>query len=644
MGHTGHDAGKRTGAALLILLGAGAFWDGLYGPGQQLVGVLLVALLALTMRGAARLARLEWLALLLLGVGVVLSLRAPAAAGVAAHGPVIAAGWVLALVAGRLFTQRAEGEAEVNLARFWAVVGALMAFGGLVAISFTPLHHSGRLGSFLGYPIAVGVLGLLGLAGALPDLAAGRPRAAVLALGNGLAVLLSGSRGVWAVGVLLLLYLTWAAPDLVRRGMRRAAAPLGTALVAALWAAPAVAERDPAPLAWIVLLGIWTVWLLDRFHEKRHLWLLAAAGGGILLALAPGWSWLLGRATALPLTEGSSVERLTFLRDGLGLVARWPWGAGYRGWTALHLQSASYGYYSAEVHSAPLDLAIAFGWAGGLAFLLLLGRFLWQLRHGRPLAEARLVVLAGLAALAVHSLLDWDLSYGLFAFPLWFGFGMWAPSAPPPGVAKAPPAAPPWPAWLTVGLAGLALAGVALLGAGDLFTGLAGNSLRRGSPETALLHAGAAVAVTPWNDLAHAYRGQAQASLGLPGPAVNSLQQARALGPREPWYAQLLARELAKQGRWMESAAAWRQSVALWPWHVPAYEEALQAHVDLIRRAQGAGEESQARALAESGEAVLAAMADQKAREPAGAPRRGMQVDTPAIQQATAVIREILAR
>lgn len=245
----GHDVAKRMGPVLLCILGAGAFWDGLYAPGQQLVGVVLAALLALLLRGAAPLARLEWLALLLLGAGVTGSLRSPAAAGVAAHGPAVAAGWVLAMVAGRVCAQRFTGEAEALLARFWALVGALMAFAGMAGISFTPPHHSGRLVSFLGYPIAVGVLGLLGLAGTLPDLAAGRPWAAVLALGNGLGVLLSGSRGVWAVGLLLAAYLTWAAPDLVRRSLRRLGLALGTALVAGLWAAPAVAQRDPRPLA-----------------------------------------------------------------------------------------------------------------------------------------------------------------------------------------------------------------------------------------------------------------------------------------------------------------------------------------------------------------------------------------------------------
>ncbi|MFZ5825142.1 MAG: tetratricopeptide repeat protein [Bacillota bacterium] len=638
MGHA--DRFKWVAPPLLVLMGAGAFWDGLYAPGQQMVAVALAALLALAVGGRVSLARLEAAGAVLLVAGAALSLASPAQSGVAAHGPAVVAGWLLALIAGRALAERGGGPAaERVLARFWAVSGTLMAFAGALAISFTPIHHSGRLAALLGYPNAVGMLGLLGLAGALPDLAAGHRWAPLLALGNALSLLLSGSRWVWATGLLLALYLAWAAPDLLRRAVRPALAPLAIALAAALWAAPAVAGREARTLAMIVLISLLT-WLgLQTFQRNRPVLAGAAVAWAGALAMAPGWPWLLGRATALPLTEGSSVERLTFLQDGLRLLIGLPWGAGYRGWNALHLQAASYGYYSAEVHSAPLDLAIAFGWLGGLGFLLLLARFFAFLRHGRQWEDSRLVVLAGLAALALHALLDWDLSYALFAFPLWFGFGLASSGA---GPGPAPPLR--WPPWLTAALASLALAASSLLGAGDLFTARAERSLRQGAPEAALLHAGAAAAVTPWNDLSHAYRGVAASRLGLSDQALASFERARALGPLEPWYAQLLASELAQQGRWREAAATWREAAALWPWHVPAYEQALQAHVDLIARARVAGQGDLAVEIAQSGEALLGALRRQKEREPAEAPRRPMEINTPAIQQAEAVIRQTLGR
>ncbi|MDF2629366.1 MAG: hypothetical protein K0R39_3197, partial [Symbiobacteriaceae bacterium] len=413
------------GCGLVALFGAGAFWDGLYSPAQQVAGTALMAVLVVLAGGAfggggeagAGLTWWEAVWLALFGGAVLVSLGSPVAAGSAAHGPVVAAGWLLAYWLGRRFA--AAGWMEQLLCWLWAVLGPVILFGGLAAMSYLPPHHSGRLASFLGYPIAVGVLGLLGLAGSLPLLQEGRKWAPVLVWANGLAVLLSGSRGVWAVGLVLAGYFFWAD----RRLLRSVWWPLVAALAGALWVGPAVAQRTLFP-AIFILLAIGLTVLAAGWFQRR--WVLV---GGVVAwlagaALAPGWGWLLGRAAALPLTEGSSVERMTFLADGFRLAGAWPWGAGYRAWTALQLQGASYAYYSAEVHSAALDLALAFGWVGGAAFLALLARFGLGLRGGWAWSPWRLAGLAGLGALGLHALLDWDLSYGLFALPLWLGFGL----------------------------------------------------------------------------------------------------------------------------------------------------------------------------------------------------------------------------
>jgi len=627
------------GFTVLIGLALGAFWDGLYAPGQQMVGVLLAAALALR-APSVRLHGSEWLALLLLAAGAAGGLAAPAAAGAAAHGPVLVAGWALALIAGRSFR---PGEAEPALARFWAATGALLAFAGMLLISFTAPHHSGRLASFVGYPIAVGMAGLLGLAGALPDLAAGRRWAPVLALGCALGLLLSGSRGVWAASALAVAYLAWAAADVLRAALARAWPALLAAFAAALWAAPAVQGRD-APRLWLVLLlALLTVAVAERFHHLRAVRLAVLTAALAALALAPGWGWLWGRAAMLPLTDTSSAERLIFLRDGLALAADLPRGAGYRAWSALHLQAASYPYYSAEVHSSLLDAALSFGWAGAAAFLLLYTRLLLGLRRGRAWPPARVAVLGGLGALVLHALVDWELSYGFFMFPLWFGFGLLGD-----GPVLAAPAAVGgrgwvWPRWLTAALAGLALAGALLLGAADAAVDLAAGSLSSGSPAASLRHAGAAVALAPWNDLAHGYRGAALAQFGRGEEALAALARARELGPREPWYARLQAEELGRQRRWDEAAAAWREYVRLWPWETEAYAAAVSAHLDYLERAQAAGDTAAAARLAKSGLAVLDKLERQKALEPGDAPRKGLEVDRPLFREARQVLERWVA-
>ncbi|HEY3366624.1 MAG TPA: bacterial transcriptional activator domain-containing protein [Symbiobacteriaceae bacterium] len=626
--------------ALMALLGAGAFWDGLYSPGQQLILTAGLALLILVRGRSAAGSRLqaagshqdeaagsrleEAVALALLAVGVASSLAAPAAASMAAHGPLLAAGWFLAWVAGRQLS--GDDRACRLLGRTFAMLGTVMTFGGVALMSYLPAHHTGRLAAFLGYPIAVGVLGLLGLAGSLPWLVEQRWWVPALVFGNGAAILLSGSRGVWAVGVLLAAYLTWAAPQL----LRKVGAGLAAAFAAALWAGPAIAGRQVGPALAVLLTGCLTVLLLHWFplgRRRRWLWFGAAAAWVLALACAPGWPWFLGRATALPLTEGSSVERLAFIRDGLRISLSRPLGAGYRAWTALHLQGAGYAYYSAEVHSAPLDLAIGFGWAAAAGFLLLLGRFLAGLRHGRAWSPERLAVLAGLAALGVHSLADWDLSYGLFAVPLWLGFGLMAP---------APARAKDWrlPFGLTTAVAGLALAGTVVLGAGDIFEGLAEQALAAGRPEVAYRHAAMATAVSPWNDMAHAMAGQALRRLGRRAEALSEFGRARSLGPYEPWYAELAAATFWEDGRPREAAAAYRDYVRLWPWQVPAYEEALSANLDMLLRASVVGDRPLQADLLENGRAILAALDAQKAKEPRATPRAPMQVDKPVIREA----------
>jgi hypothetical protein len=245
-----------TVAGLALLLGAGAFWDGLYAGGQQLAAVAVLALLALGAGGPLALSLTEGLALLALTVGSLVSLLHPAAAGNAAHGPVLVAGWLLAFWIGRRLA--AAGWLEALLNHIFSLVGPLMVFGGLAAMSYLPAHKSGRLPAFLGYPIAVGVLGLLGLAGTLPDLKAGRRWAPLLAWANLVGVLLSGSRGVWAVALVLLVYLIWADRELVRSLWWPAVA----ALTAALWIGPAVAQRAlvPSLLAFVLTLVVYKYW------------------------------------------------------------------------------------------------------------------------------------------------------------------------------------------------------------------------------------------------------------------------------------------------------------------------------------------------------------------------------------------------
>jgi len=618
-------------SALTAAVGLGFFWDGLYAPGQQIALTAVLALAHLAVRPGCRLDRIEWVAVGLLTFGVLGSLSQVVAAGNATHGPLVAVGWVLSLTLGR-----ALGTADRpvrTLLTTWMVSTGFMTFGGVALISYLPAHHSGRLAAFLGYPIAVGILGILGAVGSLPALAAGFRWAPFFTYGAVLGILLSGSRGVWAVAVLAVLYLRWARPAL----LTRAGWPAAGALVAALWAGPAIAARTvmpaliPALAAGAAVLAV--AWLGATRAGRLRSWsaVLTFLGCGVALVLAPGWGWFVGRATAVALTEGSTVERFTFLRDGLVMAAHRPLGAGYRAWTALHLQGASYGYYSAEAHSAPLDLTLAFGWAGGAAFLVLLARFLLRLRAGQSWSPPRLAAMTGLAALGVHALLDWDLSYGVFAVPLWLGFGI---AGAKEGAAGDLERRMALPAAVTGTVAAMALGATALVGGSDVFTQAGQRALAAGSLAPAAQHGAMATGLNPYNDLAWAVLAQARSAAGDSTGALRALDRARRLGPLEPWYAELAAHELVRLGRWRDAADAWTAYVRLWPWEVQAYETALASLVDLTLRAELVGDRTLAGELAGSGRAVLNALDAKKAREPAGRPRRPLQTDSLSLRQA----------
>jgi hypothetical protein len=74
--------------------------------------------------------------------------------------------------------------------------------------------------------------------------------------------------------------------------------------------------------------------------------------------------------------------------------------------------------------------------------------------------------------------------------------------------------------------------------------------------------------------------------------------------------------------------------VRLWPWNVPGYEEALQAHMDLVLRADLLGDRTLSAELFQRGQTLLAAMDRQRAQEPPGMPRRAMQTDTSILRTA----------
>ncbi|PWV95346.1 O-antigen ligase [Paenibacillus cellulosilyticus] len=141
----------------------------------------------------------------------------------------------------------------------------------------------------------------------------------------------------------------------------------------------------------------------------------------VLIWMGPGmaerWSTFTSRT-------GEGATRLVYYRDAWSLVLDSPiWGCGAGAWSNLQYAYRSSDYFTAYVHSGPLQVMMEVGIIG---FMLLAAACIWPIVRGLLAArslestEAKLYVIRALAGgvLLLHSLVDFSLSFpyilGLF--------------------------------------------------------------------------------------------------------------------------------------------------------------------------------------------------------------------------------------
>lgn len=339
------------------------------------------------------------------------------------------------------------------LASLAVVYGCLPWPGAILRTADREVAAAGaRLGGLLQYPNALGavmgaaLLERLTALAALPRQAftrAGRwqgQQAGALAPVFALCLLLTESRGAFAA-----LAAAWAvAALLLRRGERlrfalHSAAALGAG---ALLAAPLLrAGLAPPALqglaALAAALGGWAAAtaalaaasprraLPRSITGKRcaagvaalaaaGLLALAAAQPGALLSLPPR---LTGAATLL--------ARGDMYADALRVIGGAPWlGQGGDTWRSVYRGVQSSPYTGSEVHSGYLDLLLDLGLAGALVLLA------WIIPALRSAFRSRSRLLPSVMLLLLHSLIDFDLSYGLIWLLIIWLF-RWAKVEPP---------------------------------------------------------------------------------------------------------------------------------------------------------------------------------------------------------------------
>jgi O-antigen ligase len=188
-----------------------------------------------------------------------------------------------------------------------------------------------------------------------------------------------------------------------------------------------------AAAAVLTLLQRWVAPWLERKLQGKKLGVFtpfvlpaaAVAGGTAGLALLFGNTGFLQllpellrrRLENINFQQHSVLERFTFYKDAMKLAADYPlFGAGGGGWYALYEKYQNNPYTSRQVHSFFLQYLVEAGWVGLILFIGLIGFILYRYirHHIRALPEQRenrLIFLIAVAALLVHSCIDFEMSY-----------------------------------------------------------------------------------------------------------------------------------------------------------------------------------------------------------------------------------------
>ncbi|KWX77842.1 hypothetical protein AMQ84_11425 [Paenibacillus riograndensis] len=188
-------------------------------------------------------------------------------------------------------------------------------------------------------------------------------------------------------------------------------------VAAAAWRYRQLARTGLAvePVSGLLLLaGLWGAallggaWLCRRRTGAAGGWHAARAALAAALWTAAGSAVLLQVSERITGPSSTVAARGLFYRDAWKLAAEAPWlGRGGGTWRSTYLAAQSRPYVGSQVHSGYLDLLLNLGGVGLAVILLLLLAAGWLVAAGAPR------LLPPLLALALHSAVDFDWSYGL---------------------------------------------------------------------------------------------------------------------------------------------------------------------------------------------------------------------------------------
>ncbi|MEK5584766.1 O-antigen ligase family protein [Paenibacillus sp. FSL P2-0536] len=228
------------------------------------------------------------------------------------------------------------------------------------------------------------------------------------------ALLLTESRGAWLTAACACAAVLLWKRQLIAPLLAAGAAPVAAAALLYRQLARAGLAVEPVP-GLLLLAGHWAGALLAGLWLCRRQRGAAGTARAAMLALAAaGWT-VAGIAVLLHVREritgpSSTVSaRGLFYRDAWRLAAEAPWlGRGGETWRHSYLAAQSRPYVGSQVHNGYLDILLNLGFVGLAAILLMLLAAGWLLATKSPR------LLPPFLVIVLHSVVDFDWSYGLF--------------------------------------------------------------------------------------------------------------------------------------------------------------------------------------------------------------------------------------
>ncbi|CAH8767337.1 O-antigen ligase family protein [Paenibacillus dendritiformis] len=229
-----------------------------------------------------------------------------------------------------------------------------------------------------------------------------------------------------------------------------------------------------AVLCWIVqrFFAPWLERKLEGFSMKKWANAILPVGGtiiaGVLLIflLGTGLKNLLpesisSRLSSINFQQHSVLERITFYKDSMKLVADYPvFGAGGGAWSALYEKYQNNPYESAQAHSYYMQYLVETGFLGFIILIAFLGIVYWKyVQSFRNAEETKrnsyfmYFILA--TSILVHSVMDFNMSYVYIGIIVFISLGGMAASISTDPLKKIKPSTFKTAAAIIYGIAGI---------------------------------------------------------------------------------------------------------------------------------------------------------------------------------------------